>query len=69
MVLGREAAMPGCIMGQEAGGWPWGAARELCFEGSRQSRRGAGLLEVRNLARPPVVVCTYGSLRPDKHFI
>lgn len=51
--------MAGCIMGQKAGDWPWGAGRELCFEGSRQSLHGAGLLEGRNLARPPMVVCLY----------
>ena len=69
MVLGRGAGMPGCIMGQEAGGWPWGAVRELCFEGSQQRPPAAGLLEVRSLQRPPTVfACTQGSLKPDKHF-
>lgn len=49
----------GCIMGQEAGGWPWGTVRKLCFEGSMQSPHGAGPLEVRNLTRPPTAVCLY----------
>lgn len=38
-------------MGQEAGGWPGEAVREMCFEGNQQSQRGAGCLRIRNLTR------------------
>lgn len=64
--------VPASIMGQEAGGQSWRAAREICFERKQQSQRGAGCLGVKNLecvSKGCLPVPMYGSLIPDKHFI
>lgn len=63
MVVGG-GGVPGCIMGQEAGGWPGEAVREMCFEGNQQSQRGAGCLGIRNLTHMASkgclpIACTY----------